>query len=121
MLVACLPRCLPQNRPLTRLKRDTCSRGERVVELTCAIVPRYGRRVVILDRWTGAAVAIEPYESIAQAFARKSEIDDGPSQSQASVTALDEKTLVAVGRRAIAIEARTLEKRAELDRPPPAV
>ena len=96
-------------------------RRERVVELTCAIVPQYGRRVVILDRWTGAAVAIEPYESIAQAFARKNEIDDGPSQSQASVTALDEKTLVAVGRRAIAIEARTLEKRAELDRPPPAV
>jgi hypothetical protein len=79
-----------------------------------------GRRVVILDRWTGATVAIEPYESIAQAFARKSEIDDGPSESQAFVTALDEKTLVAVGpRRAIAIEARALEKLTELGRPPP--
>ena len=80
-----------------------------------------GRRVLILDRWTGVTVAIEPYESIAQAFARKTEIDDGPSQSQAFVTALDEKTLLAVGpRRAIAIEARALEKLAELDRPPPA-
>ena len=61
-----------------------------------------GWRVVILDRWTGATVAIEPYERIAQAFARKSEIDDGPSQNQAFVIALDEKTLLAVGpRRAI--------------------
>ena len=80
-----------------------------------------GGRVVILDRWTGALVAIEPYENIAQAIARKTEIDDGPSQGQAFVTALDEETLLAVGpSRAIAIEARALEKLAELDRPPPA-
>ena len=80
-----------------------------------------GRRAVILDRWTGAFVANEPYESIAQAIARKSEIDDGPSQGQAFVTALNAETLLAVGpRRAIAIEARALEKPGELDQPPPA-
>ena len=80
-----------------------------------------GRRVVILDRWTGAFVANEPYENIAQAIARKSEIDDGPSQGRAFVTALNAETLLAVGpRRAIAIEARALEKPGELDRPPPA-
>jgi hypothetical protein len=80
-----------------------------------------GRRVVILDRWTGAIVAIESYENFAQAIARKGEIEDGPPRGQAFVTALDEETLLAVGpRRAIAIEARALEELGELDRPPPA-